>query len=98
MGVGGLEGRVIKKKEGGLEGLRPSIIIIPLSLQGEGDTGSEVVKLKDWLGDQIKTTKEDDQKAHFYYALKTIEQFQTNPDNFVLPVLLPTPPGAPIGN
>jgi hypothetical protein len=34
-----------------LEGLRPSVIILSLSLQGEGERGGEVVKIKEWLGE-----------------------------------------------
>jgi hypothetical protein len=68
------------------------------SPQVKAITSFKLNELKDWLDNERKITKENNQKAHYYFACKTIEQFQFNPDNFMLTEPLPIPPGAPIGN
>ena len=55
-------------------------------------------ELKSWLGRSVSGTKDESQKAHFYYAVSQIELFQKDPDKVKLTVPLPSPPGAPIGN
>ncbi|MEA3420268.1 MAG: zinc-dependent metalloprotease, partial [Acidobacteriota bacterium] len=55
-------------------------------------------ELKNWLFQSMPGTRDESQKAHFYYALSQIELFQKNPEKVKLTVPLPPPPGAPIGN
>lgn len=55
-------------------------------------------ELKNWLGRSVSGTRDESQKAHFYYAISQIELFQKDPDKVKLTVPLPPPPGAPIGN
>jgi hypothetical protein len=54
-------------------------------------------ELKNWLNSERKSTGDENQKAHFLFGEKMIEQFQWNPESFVPPAPLAVPPGAPIG-
>ncbi len=53
--------------------------------------------LKDWIGTQLKSTKDEDQRAECTYALSQIKQFQENPVKFKTPTPVEIPPGDPIG-
>jgi hypothetical protein len=53
--------------------------------------------LKNWLSEQIPVLEDENQKAHYFYAIEQINLFQENPEKAKLPSLLPSPPGAPIG-
>lgn len=53
--------------------------------------------LKDWIGTQLKSAKDQDQRAEYTYALSQIKQFQENPVKFKTPAPVEIPPGDPIG-
>jgi hypothetical protein len=53
-------------------------------------------ELKDWLSQQIKSRKDESQKAHYLYAVSQINLFQDNPEQVKLTIPLPPPYGAPI--
>lgn len=54
-------------------------------------------ELKKWCEDQIASVSGENEKAHYYYGMIQIEQFQKNPDGLKWEVPLHVPPGAPIG-
>ncbi len=58
----------------------------------------EIDKLKTWLGVKLKSTNDEDWKAHYNYVLTQIEWFENNPDDFKNEKPLEAPPGAPIGD
>jgi hypothetical protein len=53
-------------------------------------------QLKAWL--QLKTTTDDEWKAHYRFVAKQIDSLQSDPDEFKSEELLPAPPGMPIGS
>ncbi len=54
-------------------------------------------KLKNWLHQQVKSVKDESQKAHYLYALSQITQFQIDPSKVKLAAPSRPPQGAPIG-
>lgn len=68
------------------------------STQVKGIASLEVGKLKTWLEAKVKLTVDEDWKAHYLFALKQINAFQDDPDEFKAESLLVPPPGAPIGD
>ncbi|MBK5277621.1 MAG: zinc-dependent metalloprotease [Bacteroidia bacterium] len=68
------------------------------STQVKGIATFEVGKLKAWLEVRIKTTTDEDWKAHYLFALKQISAFEKDPEEFKGEDLLETPPGSPIGD
>jgi len=54
-------------------------------------------QLKDWLKMQLKGTANQEQIAHYQFALSEIIRFQQNPKEIRLTPPLDPPPGAPIG-
>jgi hypothetical protein len=68
------------------------------SSQVKGIASLELGKLKGWLEAKVKVTTDEDWKAHYLFALKQINTFQEDPDDFKAETLLPLPPGAPIGD
>ena len=54
-------------------------------------------ELGDWLAQQVKSVKKEDQKAHYHYAISQIDLFQRDPKSFEFKLPLAIPPGAPIG-
>lgn len=55
-------------------------------------------ELKAWLAGKVKSTRDEDLKAHYAYALSRIRQFQKDPGTFTFTKPLPEPAGDPIGN
>lgn len=53
-------------------------------------------QLKAWL--QLKTTTDDEWKAHYRFVAMQIDSLQSDPDEFKSEELLPAPPGMPIGS
>lgn len=53
-------------------------------------------KLKEWLHGQVRSTKDERQRAHYLYAVSQISLFQDNPDKVKLPTPLTPPKGPPI--
>ena len=58
----------------------------------------KIEELKGWINSRLTSLKDDDNKAHFFYAASQIELFQKDPSRIKLLELLSPPPGAPIGN
>lgn len=58
----------------------------------------EIEKLKSWLAAKVKTTVDEDWKAHYGYALHQISSFEENPEKYKAEKLLEAPPGQPIGS
>lgn len=58
---------------------------------------SKVEELKNWLTQQLKTTREANQQAHYAFALSQIKLFQEDPKKIALPRPADPPPGQPIG-
>ncbi len=54
-------------------------------------------ELKDWLNKRINSTKDESQKAHYFYAASQIKLFQDDPNKVKLTAPLSPPSGAPIG-
>ncbi len=54
-------------------------------------------ELKNWLGPQAKSVKDESQKAHYFYAVSQIKLFQADPSKVKFAVASRPPPGAPIG-
>lgn len=53
-------------------------------------------QLKAWL--QLKTTTDEEWKAHYRFVAMQIDSLQSDPDEFKSEELLPAPPGMPIGS
>ena len=68
------------------------------SSQVRGIANLELEKLKSWLGGKIKSTSDEDWKAHYAYCLSQIDRFAEDPNEFKAEVLLDAPPGQPIGD
>lgn len=58
----------------------------------------EIDKLKTWLTSKVRSTSDEDWKAHYNYALTQIDRFEKNPDDFKNESPLEAPPGQPIGD
>lgn len=58
----------------------------------------EIEKLGKILEAKIKTTTNEDWKAHYQYALMQINSFSDDPEEYKLPTLNDAPPGQPIGS
>ena len=54
-------------------------------------------ELKGWLNQEIKSVKDENQRAHFFQAIRQITLFQKNPDLIKSVRPLPVPQGPPIG-
>ena len=67
------------------------------SVQVKSIAWLEIEKLKTWLTAKVKTTADEDWKAHYGYALRQIAAFEENPDEYKA-ALLEAPPGQPIGS
>jgi hypothetical protein len=59
---------------------------------------SEVADLEGWLSDQLERDVTVALEAHWSASLDDIERFWKDPDKFVIPPVLATPPGQPIGS
>ena len=53
--------------------------------------------LKEWMGRETKTTKDENERAHLMFAIAEIDTFQKNPKQPSLPQPAEAPPGQPIG-
>ncbi len=58
----------------------------------------KISELKDWLMNKVKQTKDEDQKAHFTFALSQIKMFEQDPKQLNLTKPVDPPDGPPIGN
>ncbi len=58
----------------------------------------EIGKLKSWLTSKVRSTNDEDWKAHYAYALSQIDRYEEEPDEFKGEKLLDSPPGQPIGD
>ena len=58
---------------------------------------SKLDQLKNWLVEQHKTLKDENQKDHFQFAIAEIVRFEKDPKQIKLTTPLDPPPGAPIG-
>ncbi len=58
----------------------------------------EIEKLKTWLSAKVKTTVDEDWKAHYSYALQQIASLAENSEKYKAEKLLEAPPGQPIGS
>jgi hypothetical protein len=54
-------------------------------------------ELRNWLSVQVKSVKDESQKAHYFYAVSQIKLFQADPSKVKFAVASRPPPGAPIG-
>jgi hypothetical protein len=54
-------------------------------------------ELKNWLTKKINSIKDENQKAHYFYAVSQIRLFQDDPNKVKLTAPLSPPRGAPIG-
>lgn len=68
------------------------------SQQVKGIANLELDKIKSWLNGKVKSTNDEDWKAHYAYCLSQIDRFEKNPNEFKIEVLLDAPPGQPIGD
>lgn len=68
------------------------------SAQVKGIAMLEIGKIKTWLTGKLRTTTDEDWKAHYEYALSQINAFEEDPAEFAPMVLLDAPPGQPIGD
>ncbi len=57
----------------------------------------KLAELESVLSQTAPLTGDEDQKAHYFYALSEIDRFRKNPRSFILTLPLSPPPGAPIG-
>ncbi len=57
----------------------------------------KLAELQSMLSQKAPLTGDEDQKAHYFYALSEIDRFRKNPDSFKFIEPLDPPPGAPIG-
>jgi hypothetical protein len=55
-------------------------------------------ELKGWLTREIEHTSDEDQLAHYSFAVSQLRQFEENSKAMSLSKPVPEPPGAPIGN
>lgn len=60
-------------------------------------TAFQLNKLKNWLSNQIDKLKDENQKAHFYFAISQITRFQNEPETMNMTEPLQPPAGSPIG-
>ncbi|MBI3787900.1 MAG: zinc-dependent metalloprotease, partial [Ignavibacteriales bacterium] len=58
----------------------------------------KILDLKDWLVKQSKNIKDENQRAHFLFAISQIEKFQEDPKKMNLTKPAEPPPGQPIGS
>lgn len=58
----------------------------------------KLAELKGWLTNKVKSTRDEDRKAHYAYALSRILRFEKAPGMFTFSKPLPEPAGAPIGS
>jgi len=68
------------------------------SPQVQGITLLEIEKLKTWLETKVKTTTDEDWKAHYLFALHQIDAFEDDPEEFKAESLTTPPMGQPIGD
>ncbi|MCK4646624.1 MAG: zinc-dependent metalloprotease [Candidatus Aminicenantes bacterium] len=54
-------------------------------------------ELRRWLDKRMESIKDEDQRAHYFYACSQIKLFQENPEKIKLAIPLRPPAGAPIG-
>jgi hypothetical protein len=57
----------------------------------------KLAELENWLGRSFDSTRDESQKAHYFYAARQIKLFLEDPAEFKLTLPLSPPPGAPIG-
>lgn len=58
----------------------------------------KIGQLKTWLSERVKSTTNEDWRAHYVYSIARIDKFQENPDEYKQDLLLTPPPGQPIGD
>jgi len=68
-----------------------------VSPQAHAITFLKLAELQSALSQKAPLTGDEDQKAHYFYALSEIDRFQKNPNSFTFVEHLNPPPGAPIG-
>jgi hypothetical protein len=54
-------------------------------------------ELRNWLTEKLEQTTDDDQRAHYFFAISQIRRFEKNPKEMNSTKPIPEPPGAPIG-
>jgi hypothetical protein len=57
----------------------------------------KLAELQSVLSQKVPLTGDEDQKAHYFYALSEIDRFRKDPGSFTFIEHLNPPPGAPIG-
>jgi hypothetical protein len=57
----------------------------------------KIDELKSWLVKQVKQVKDNEQRAHFFFALSQIKTFEEDPKDLRLTKPLDLPAGPPIG-
>ncbi len=67
------------------------------SAQARAIASLKIDQLNAWLSEKAKSTTNESWRAHYAYALNTIEAFRHNPEKFETENLLTPPPGQPIG-
>ena len=68
------------------------------SAQARAVSTLKISELKEWLSKQVKQMKDEDQKAHFTFALAQIKMFEQDPKQLNLTRPLDPPDGPPIGS
>lgn len=58
----------------------------------------KVQQLKQWMQQQIDREQDDSRRAALYFGVKTIEDYEDNPEAFKPSKPLQAPPGSPIGS
>lgn len=68
------------------------------STQVKAIAALQIDKLKEWVSAKVKSTRDEDWKAHYNYVLAQIDRFEKEPDEFKNEKALEAPPGQPIGD
>jgi hypothetical protein len=80
-----------------LEGLMRLAVDVDAASGAGAMASLKLEGLKGWLSQEIKSVKDENQKAHFFQAIQQIALFQKNPDMIKLARPVPVPQGPPIG-
>jgi hypothetical protein len=70
---------------------------INASAQARAIASLKIDQLKTWLAEKVRTTTQENWRAHYAYAVTMIHTFRENPEKYEAENLLAPPPGQPIG-
>jgi hypothetical protein len=67
------------------------------SAQARAIASLKIDQLKTWLTEKVRTTTQENWRAHYAYVVTMIHTFRENPEKYEAENLLAPPPGQPIG-